>query len=403
MGTIAETRPAAAAWAVIALCFAVAIPEGYDLQAIGVAAPRLIPALHLAKAQTGWAFSASLFGLIIGAMIGGWLADRVGRKPVLVASVAAFGVFTLATMLSSDFPSLLLWRLTTGVGLGGALPNLIAMAREISSPQRRALTSSMMFAALPVGGAAAALFARYGAQGWRDIFLLGGVVPLGLAALVAWKLPETRRPGRADLGHRAPDRNTLSALFAEGRAAATLTLWTSFILTNIIVYLLLNWLPTLAVGKGLGPSAALFTSVGFNLGGIAGALLLALAVDRLGPRGPLAAGYGGLVAVMLVLSAAHGFVLIVLLSAAGGFLVLGVQYILYGMTPLYYAAETRGATAGAAVGVGRVGSILGPLVGGSLLGAGASAGGVALAMAPVALAAGGAVLLLTVVGRAHPD
>jgi len=390
---------------VIALCFAVAIPEGYDLQAIGVAAPRLIPALHLAKAQTGWAFSASLFGLIVGAMIGGWLADRVGRKPVLIASVAAFGVFTLATVLSADFSSLFLWRLTTGLGLGGALPNLIAMAREISSPRRRALTSSMMFAALPVGGAGAALFARYGAHGWRDIFVLGGVIPLGLAALVAWKLPETRpasdiegRPDEAGF-----DRNTLAALFAHGRAPATLALWVSFILTNIIVYLLLNWLPTLAVAKGLGAASALFTSVGFNLGGIAGALLLALAVDRLGPRWPMAAGYGGLVAVMSALAAAHGFVLIVILSAAGGFLVLGVQYILYGMTPIYYAAETRGATAGAAVGVGRVGSILGPLVGGALLTAGASASAVAFAMAPVALAAGASVLLLTVIGRAHPD
>jgi len=399
--TSARTRrPDAAAGIVIALCFAVAIPEGYDLQAIGVAAPRLIPALHLAKAETGWTFSASLFGLIVGAMIGGWLADRVGRRPVLVGSVAAFGLFSLATVLSTDFDSLFLWRLTTGLGLGGAMPNLIAMAREISSPQRRALTSSMMFASLPVGGAGAALFARYGAHDWRDIFVLGGIVPLVLAALVAWKLPETRPPGAA---RATPDRNSLHALFAQGRAPVTLALWAAFILTNIIVYLLLNWLPTLAVAKGLGASSALFTSVGFNLGGIAGALLLALAVDALGPRAPMAAGYGGLVAVMIALAFAHGFAPIVLLSAAGGFLALGVQYILYGLTPTYYAAVTRGTTAGAAVGVGRVGSILGPLVGGSLLGAGASASAVAFAMAPVALAAGATVLLLTFVGRTHPD
>ena len=403
-GTKAESsRVAKSAGIVVALCFAVAIPEGYDLQAIGVAAPRLIPALHLAKDETGWAFSASLFGLIVGAMIGGWLADRVGRKPVLVGSVAAFGVFTLATMLSSDFTSLFLWRFTTGLGLGGALPNLIAMAREISSPQRRALTSSMMFAALPVGGAAAALFARYGTHDWRGIFALGGTIPLALAALVAWKLPETRPAGDPEHRTAALDRNTMAALFAEGRATATLSLWAAFILTNIIVYLLLNWLPTLAVAKGLGTASALFTSVGFNLGGIAGALLLALAVDRLGPRAPMAAGYGGLVAVMVALAFAHGFALIVLLSAAGGFLALGVQYILYGLTPTYYSAETRGATAGAAVGVGRVGSILGPLVAGSLLSAGASASTVAFSMAPVALAAGATVLLLTFIGRVHAD
>jgi AAHS family 3-hydroxyphenylpropionic acid transporter len=399
VGTIERER---AAGLVIALCFAVAIPEGYDLQAIGVAAPRMIPALHLAKAQTGWVFSASLFGLIVGAMIGGWLADRVGRKPVLVGSVTAFGIFSLGTILARDFDSLFLWRLTTGLGLGGAMPNLIAMAREVSSPGRRAVTSSMMFAAMPVGGAGAALYARYGAHGWGDIFVIGGVIPLFLAALVAWRLPETRRP-RMESDAATLDRNTLAALFGGDRASATLALWLAFVLTNIVVYLLLNWLPTLAAAKGLGPMSALFTSVGFNFGGIAGALLLALAVDRMGPRWPMAAGYGGLVAVMLALAYAHGFALIVALSAASGFLVLGVQYVLYGMTPIYYAAETRGATAGAAVGVGRVGSILGPLVGGGLLSAGASASGVALAMAPVALGAGMVVLLLTVIGRAHPD
>jgi len=105
--TIEERRRRTAEAAmVVALCFAVAIPEGYDLQAIGVAAPRLVPALHLAKDQTGWAFSASLFGLILGAMVGGWLADRIGRKPVLVGSVAAFGAFSIATIGSSDFASL---------------------------------------------------------------------------------------------------------------------------------------------------------------------------------------------------------------------------------------------------------------------------------------------------------
>jgi AAHS family 3-hydroxyphenylpropionic acid transporter len=396
-------RRTAQAGVVVALCFAVAIPEGYDLQAIGVAAPRLVPALHLAKDQTGWAFSASLFGLILGALVGGWLADRLGRKPVLVGSVAAFGLFSLATVWSSDFTSLFGWRLTTGIGLGGALPNLIAMAREISSPRRRALTSSMMFAALPVGGAAAALYARFGAAGWRDIFILGGIIPLVLAAIVAWRLPETRPEEAARTEGHAPERHTLSDLFAHGRAVATVALWAAFILTNVIVYLLLNWLPTLAVAKGLGPASALFTSVGFNLGGIAGALVLALAVDRMGPRGPMIAGYGGLVLVMASLAGAHGFAPIVALSAAGGFLALGVQYILYGMTPIYYPAETRGATAGAAVGVGRVGSILGPLVAGGLLSAGASASAVAFSMAPVALGAGAIVLLLTVVGRAHPE
>jgi AAHS family 3-hydroxyphenylpropionic acid transporter len=388
---------------VVGLCFAVTIPEGFDLQAIGVVAPKLVPALHLNPGQAGWAFSASLFGLVFGALFGGWLADRIGRKPVLVGSVAAFGLFSLATVLAHDFPSLFGLRFATGLGLGGALPNLIAMAREISAPGRRALTSSMMFAALPIGGATAALFARYGAHGWRDVFILGGVIPLVLAVAAGLLLPETRSLAIGDGPEDLLDRRTLAGLFGEGRWPATLLLWLGFVLTNIVVYLLLNWLPTLAVAKGLPASSALFASVGFNLGGIAGALILAAAVDRVGARWPLAAGYAALVAVMIVLAAARGAAAIVLLSAAGGFLVLGLQYILYGLTPLYYAAPVRGATAGAAVAVGRFGSILGPLVGGGLLSAGVSAGAVVYWMAPVALAAGAVVTLLTVVGRPHPN
>ena len=388
---------------VVALCFAVTIPEGFDLQAIGVVAPKLIPALHLNSGQTGWVFSASLFGLVVGAMFGGWLADRIGRKPVLVGSVAAFGLFSLATIWAHDFQSLFWLRFATGLGLGGALPNVIAMAREISTPRSRALTSSMMFAALPIGGATAALYARFGAHDWQSVFVLGGVIPLVLAVIVALLLPETRTLALGDAPVEGLDRRIWVGLFGGGRAAATLALWLAFILTNVVVYLLLNWLPTLAVAKGLPPASALFASLGFNLGGIAGALILAIAVDRLGARGPLAVGYAGLVAVMLALASAHTMTMIVLLSAGGGFCVLGVQYILYGLTPIYYAAPVRGATAGAAVAVGRVGSILGPLVGGGLLSAGVSAGAVVYWMAPVALAAGASVMLLTLVGRPHPN
>jgi AAHS family 3-hydroxyphenylpropionic acid transporter len=388
---------------VVGLCFAVTIPEGFDLQAIGVVAPRLVPALHLNPGQAGWAFSASLFGLVFGALVGGWLADRTGRKPVLIGSVVAFGLFSLATAWADDFSSLFALRFATGLGLGGALPNLIAMAREISSPGRRALTSSMMFAALPIGGATAALFARYGAHDWRAVFLLGGIIPLVLAVAAGLLLPETRSLAIGDGPEELLDRRTWAALFGEGRWPATLSLWLGFVLTNIVVYLLLNWLPTLAVAKGLPGSSALFASVGFNLGGIAGALMLAMAVDRIGARWPLAAGYAALVGVMVALSAAQGLPMIVALSAAGGFLALGLQYILYGLTPLYYAAPVRGATAGAAVAVGRFGSILGPLIGGGLLSAGMSAGTVVYWMAPVALAAGGVVMLLTVVGRPHPN
>jgi len=245
---------------VVALCFAVTIPEGFDLQAIGVAAPKLVPALHLNHSQAGWAVSASLFGLVVGAMIGGWLADRIGRKPVMIGSVVAFGLFSLATVRAFDFQSLFWLRFATGLGLGGALPNVIAMPREISTPKSRALTSSMMFAALPIGGAVAALYAHgvdktfaftsggktsafdihFGAADWQSIFVLGGVIPLVLAVLVWLLLPETRSLAIGDDPEEILDRRTLAGLFGGGRAGATLALWLAFVLTNIVVYLLLN-------------------------------------------------------------------------------------------------------------------------------------------------------------------
>jgi len=314
--------------------------------------------------------------------------------------VAAFGLFSLLTMLAHDFSALFAARAATGLGLGGALPTLIAMASEISAAKRRSITVAAMCCALPVGGAAAALFARFAlaAHGWQSIFLVGGVVPLALAAVAARLLPETWRARDERI-----DRRVLRALFGEGRFAATLLLWTGFVLTNTVVYLLLNWLPTLVVAKGLPPTSAYLASLAFNLGGVAGALGIGLLVDRFGLRRPGTAAYALLVAVMAGLGVALANGTILALSAAAGLLVLGVQYALYAATPIYYAIGVRGTGVGAAVAVGRLGSIAGPLVGGQLLSAGAAAGQVLSVMAPVTFAAGLAILLLTVIGRPHPE
>ena len=121
---------------VIGICFLIAALEGYDIQAFGVAAPHMAPDLGLNSAQLGWAGSAAMVGLVIGAFTGGWAADRWGRKPVLIASVVTFGIFSLATAFASGLEPLLAARLATGLGFGGALPNLIAIAAEISKPQR---------------------------------------------------------------------------------------------------------------------------------------------------------------------------------------------------------------------------------------------------------------------------
>ena len=377
---------------IVLVCFLIAAIEGYDIQAFGVAAPRLAPELGLDASQQGWAASAAMVGLVIGAFLGGWLADRVGRKPVLVGSVAAFGLFSLATAYSDTYEILLWARLATGLGFGGAMPNLIAIATEISPPNRRSLTISAMFCGMPAGGAISALVARMAgdALDWRAIFVAGGVVPLLLAPLIVLLLPETR-PAHDP----AADRHTVRALFGHGRAAPTLLLWLAFMLTLVVLYLVLNWLPTLVVAKGRPAAEGFTAAMAFNLAGVAGAILVGLLVDRAGYRWPLTIACAAIAASMAGLALASGGPAILVLSGLAGFLVLGAQYSLYAVAPALYPAEVRAWGAGAAVAVGRFGSIAGPLIAGELRHAGATAGEVFAAMTPVALTAGLAIMGLS--------
>jgi len=402
MAELAAPRPAITTPLplIIGLCFAVAMIEGYDLQAMGVAAPRLVPALHLSPGQTGLVLTASMLGLIIGAVIGGRIADRVGRKPVLITAVAAFGLFSLATVLSHDYPTLLAARAATGVGLGGALPNLIAIAADIGGERRRAATGGLIFGGMALGGAGAALLTLLTPKGfdWRLIFMVGGAAPLVLAPLLALALPETWRTGPA-AGGRPPATPYARVLFGEGRTATTLALWAAFVLTLVALYLLINWLPLLVVAKGLTPKAAPIASIALNTSGVVGAVILGALVDRFGLRWPMLAAYAALVASLAGLAGATGLGPIALWSGIAGFLVIGAQFVLYGAAPDYYPADARGAGAGAAVGVGRIGSLIGPLAAGVMISRGASAETVVLSMAPVVAAAGAALLALTWVAR----
>ena len=385
---------------IVALCFAVAMIEGYDLQAMGVAAPRLVPALHLTTGQIGLVLTASMLGLIVGAFAGGRIADRVGRKPVLIAAVAAFGLFSLGTVIAGDFPTLLGARALTGLGLGGAMPNLIAIAADIAGERRRGATGGLIFGGMALGGAGAALLALLtpGGFDWRLIFMVGGAAPLILAPVLAAALPETWRV-KAATPAQPPAASYAGILFGEGRAASTLALWAAFVLTLVVLYLLLPWLPLRVVAKGLTAKAAPIASISLNVSGVLGALALGGLVDRFGLRWPMLAAYAALIGGLAGLAGSTGLAPIVAWSGVAGFLVIGAQFVLYGAAPDYYPARARGAGAGAAVGVGRLGSLIGPAVAAVMLSRGSSAETVVLSMAPVVAAAGLALLALTGVRR----
>jgi AAHS family 3-hydroxyphenylpropionic acid transporter len=384
--------------AVIVLCFLIAVLEGYDIQAFGVAAPFLVAELGLDPAQQGLAAGIAMMGLIAGAFIGGAIADRVGRRPVLVASVLVFGGGSVWTGMIDGYQPLLAARVVTGLGFGGALPLLIAVAAEVSPVKRRALTTSFMFCGMPLGGAAVSLFAGLsaGAEAWRWIFILGGVLPLLLAIAVLLVLPETR-PERSEEGASA-----IGALFGGGRAAATLLLWGVSFFTLVTLYLMLNWLPSLVVATGQSAAVGASAALAFNLVGVAGALAFGWLADRYGIRGPLPIGYAALAVALLLLAGSTSAGAILLFAAACGFFTLGTQYALYSLPPAIYPAASRGIGAGASVAVGRIGSIVGPTLAGVARQAGASPAQVLQMLVPVAIVAGAAALLLslTAPGRA---
>src|SRR5215469_7657175 len=207
----------------VALCCLAAIVEGYDIQSMGVAAPGLAPALHLTRDQLGPAFSASTVGLFIGAIAIGRLADRIGRKWALVGSLATFGLFSLATPYADGLTSLLGIRLAAGLGLGGAMPNLIALASEAVSPARQASLVAVAAASMPLGGSIASGVAA--SLPWREIFAFGGAAPLALAAVMG---PALRESARFLADRDAPNdlgEGLAATYFGGGRAVASLMLW----------------------------------------------------------------------------------------------------------------------------------------------------------------------------------
>src|SRR6202046_2253150 len=267
------------------ICAAVLFLDGFDTQAIGFAAPALAKEWGLTKGALGPVFSAGLFGLMIGALLFGPLADRIGRKKIIVLSTLAFGIGTLVTSVVNDVNALLAIRFLTGLGLGGAMPNTIALTSEFSPHRRRATMVMVMFVGFSIGAAlggllAAALIPQFGG---RSVFVVGGVAPLLLAPILALRLPESVRflalTGHANqrvaelLGLINPKAAFASAtqfvvhephlpgipvlhLFREGRTLVTLLLWVVFFMSLLDIYFLANWLPTVLNDLGVSISEA---------------------------------------------------------------------------------------------------------------------------------------------------
>jgi len=356
----------------IAFCALGALCEGIDLQVAGVAAGGIAAAYHPSAGLMGSFFSASTLGLLIGAMLGGRISDNVGRRGVLIFSVATFGLFSVLTAFAWDMSSLILSRLLTGLGLGGALPMLLAYVSERSPPRWYRANVTLVYAMMPLGGALISLTSLMLAPAqWRALFVLGGVLPLILAPLMLWGLPESPAFQDARRAANLPRRGSVVALFADGRAMRTTLLWCSFFFQLLLLYLLLNWLPTLLVAHGATRAQAAIAQIGFNLGGVPAAALMGLSLQgKL--RGPsILVVFVAIPVLLIALANARvdpptltGMVLLL------GCAVVAAQAYLYASVPGIYPVTIRGIGSGAAVAMGRSGAVVGPLLGGFLQGAG---------------------------------
>lgn len=407
------------------LCAFVALIDGFDTQAIALAAPQIGAQWHISPAAFGLVFSAGLFGALFGALGFGVAADRFGRKPTLMAAVLLFGLITLLTPFTRDATQLTLVRLATGVGLGGALPGVISLTSEYSPHRLRATVVSLMFCGFPLGAvvggvAAAVLMPTYG---WPSLFYLGSLAPLVLLPFIAAFVPESmrflalkrdhgavvrvlRRIGleQAWTGQFPPARPTahpsMADLFTEGRALGTLLLSGTFLLSLLLSYFLVNWLPLMARQAGIGLGSAVLGVAALNLGAIVGCLGIGRLVDRYGPARPIGAAYVlGALAIAAIGWSGRSSGLFLGTAFVAGMFSVGAQMCVVALCATFYQTALRATGVGWSLGIGRIGAILGPVLGGLLIAAGIStprlfmvAGGVSLAAAVGTLAMGAFVL-----------
>ncbi|KGJ08607.1 MFS transporter [Paracoccus versutus] len=362
----------------VATCILIMVLEGIDIQALGVAAPVLMPALGIDAAQSGIIFGIAQVGGVFGAVLGGRLSDIWGRRNALLLSTLLFGAGTLATIVAFDFNSLLVIRTLTGFGIGAALPNVIGLAAEAAPARHRIKTVTVVLAGMPLGGAVVSLFAAVMMQrlGWQSLFVLGGALPLALMFLLM--LVPNHRPVRPA---EAAERGSVVRLLSE-RRRATLLLWVVFFLTSGVLYMMLNWLPSLMHARGFtvvdGQMAALY----FNIASVLGPVTMGWLIDRHGYRFILPLCYGGLLAGILGMALTATLPTLLASVTVVGFFLMGAQFSLNGVTSMLYPPEIRGFGVGAALAVGRVGSIIGPFAAGVILQGGGGTAGVLAAIIP---------------------
>jgi AAHS family 4-hydroxybenzoate transporter-like MFS transporter len=415
---------------VIMLLCAVMFGEGYDMQATSFAAPAIIKAWHVNKSHMGPVFGGGLFGYMLGATLLSNLADRFGRKKIIIGGGLLFGAFTLGAASSSSLTGLLVLRFIAGIGLGVSIASVIALAAEYAPSRNRAMTISVLFTGYTLGSTAAGFIAAKTIPkfGWPVVFYIGGIVPILLSIGLIFTLPESVRflalkKGRPDrvaaiLAKLAPNQSFNSRaqfvlreesrgglpvkhLFTEGRASITSMLWFAFIASLMGHTFLLNWMPTVLVGEGMSLPHAVISGALLTAGGAVGGLLTGWLLDKRGIT-IIAMSFAIAAPLIVIIGLTHisDALLMAELFLTGMFM-LGGQAGLNAVSGSIYPTYIRSTGAGWAFGVGRVGSILGPVVGGVLIALNTPASLLFIYAAIPFLCCAGATYLIGSVHEAH--
>ena len=373
--------------------------DGFDLQLLAFAAPRLAKEWGIDPKELGLVSSANLLGMMFGAMFLGRLGDHFGRKRVIVVGTILYACMSLACLLATTPLQLGVLRFLTGLGLGGVLPNVVALAAEISPSSRRATLTSIPMIGMSLGSGMPAVVAGWLVPifGWKALFVAGGIVPLVVALIIALGLPESilfltfRGKHREEIARRAREldpqlvvtsetvfalrkspegtqRGKVSDLFTGSLRITTPLLWLMFACTLLSMHFINSWISYILNEAGLSERQTALTNGVLHWGGTVAAILTVFLLRRLGLVWALVLLLLGLAGCFTV--ATTGFSSALLLMAAvstAGFGIIGCQGVLNAAAGLIYPVSCRPTGVGAALGVGRIGSLSGPVVGGFIV------------------------------------
>lgn len=379
---------------IVALCAFTILFDGYDLTIYGAAVPGIIEEFGISPAQAGAIGSYALVGMMIGAIVFGTLADRIGRKMVIVGCVAAYSVFTVAVFFAGTPTELGVYRFLAGLGLGGVMPNAIALVSEYAPKRLRSTLVSVMFSGYMVGGVVAALLSivLIPAFGWQSVFLAGAFQLLLIPVLIIY-LPDSLafymkrgkseeavstlrkiEPGLRSGGvpsleaAEEPEQGSpVARLFRDGYAFSTIMLWVAFFMVLLMIYGLLTWLPQLMIEAGYPLGSSLSFLLTLFVAGIVITWGGGYLSDRFGPKRVLIAAYVVAAVFVAVLGFGETALLLYVAVALGGGATFGAQIFANAYAAQYYPTSARSTGVGWCLGVGRIGAIVGPLLGGILL------------------------------------